>query len=353
MAPRGVIRLRCRGKHYGVVSRFSALPKSGKRWVLGAKTASATRRRLLTFAADPAAPLLQRKSAAMSRWWEPPFRYGQLQRLAPAPPVAGGARRRRPNPAQSVADGGRIFAVTCPKHVGLNMCVDQGRMTVAVCHSLFRRVAAVGDVVLFIAGAPRQDQRPPAFGHALRSVPAGRRLALGALRVDRVETAAAYQRTKTHRLDRWYRPCRGRERAVCSAPGGGRFTLRHRARFGPGPRPRAAQHRRNLSHNVPSGTSFWRSDAHLLRAPLLPRTLANNIYGKGWSGRGMKRLQGKGFKAACAFLRGLAAADLAKGSPLFADFSAGVSRLVVAARLSLGRGAAGPMRTAAVSFRKT
>ena len=39
----------------------------------------------------------------------------------------------------------------------------------------------------------------------------------------------------------------------------------------------------------------------------------------------MKRLQGKGFKAACAFLRGLAAADLAKGSPLFADFSAGAT----------------------------
>ena len=71
----------------------------------------------------------------------------------------------------------------------------------------------------------------------------------------------------------------------------------------------------------------------------------------------MKRLQGKGFKAACAFLRGLAAADLAKGSPLFADFFLRVpplvSRLVVADRLSLGRGAAGPMRTAAVSFRKT
>ena len=42
----------------------------------------------------------------------------------------------------------------------------------------------------------------------------------------------------------------------------------------------------------------------------------------------MKRLQGKGFKAACAFLWGLAAADLAKGSPLFADFFCGCHHLL-------------------------
>ena len=73
-------------------------------------------------------------------------------------------------------------------------------------------------------------------------------------------------------------------------------------------RARGRSHDRNLRHCVPSGTAFWRSDAQLQRAPILPRTLASCIFGGGWQGRGVKYLSGKAREEACKFLRKLAAA---------------------------------------------
>ena len=182
-------------------------------------------------------------------------------------------------------------------------------MTVAVCHSGLRRSVAAGDVVIFLACRERSPRiQPPAFRGALYALPAGVRVVLGILRVTLVETAAAYHGENENRLDKWYRPCRGRERAVCAAPGSRRFTLRYRVRFGPGPRPRARDHHRNLRHCVPSGTVFWRSDARLQRAPIIPRTLASCIFGGGWQGRGVKYLSGKAREEACKFLLELPAA---------------------------------------------
>ena len=130
-------------------------------------------------------------------------------------------------------------------------------MTVAVCHSVLRRSVAAGDVVIFLACRERSPRiQPPAFRGALYALPAGVRVVLGILRVTLVETAAAYHGENENRLDKWYRPCRGRERAVCTAPGSRRFTLRYRVRFGPGPRPLARDHHLNMRHLRPQWHCF-------------------------------------------------------------------------------------------------
>ena len=179
-------------------------------------------------------------------------------------------------------------------------------LTVAVCHSRFRRSARVGDILICVStlnGVIHTPLFPPAFSRAVRSLPHGSRAVLAVARVARMIPVAEYHGPRANgRLDNWYRPARANDRAPLPPLIGAWFSPRFRARFGAGPRPTAATHKRNLKFPVASSRCFWRSDGALARAPIWPQHLSQAVF-RNWRGRGVKILQGASRCAAMAFLR--------------------------------------------------
>jgi len=289
-----VIRLRWRGQQIWARSRYRSFPPARKRWILRARTLREMRRRLSPYVKDGR---WQKSCAAWGRWWTPTCAHRNLNQLLRKPAGAAGTRRR-------------LLVVTARKHVGLNTCAGGGVLTVAVCHSRFRRSVRVGDILICVStlnGVIQTPLLPPAFSRAVCSLPRGSRAVLALARITRVIPVAKYHGPRANgRLDNWYRPARANDRAPIRGDSGEWFRPRFRARFGPGPRPTVATHKRNLKFPVASSRCFWRSDGALTRAPIWSRRLSQKLFQGAksvWKGRGVKILQGAARSAALTFLR--------------------------------------------------
>jgi len=291
---RPIIRLRWHGQQVWARSRYKSFPPARKRWILEARTLPALWRRLRPYVKDGR---WQKRCAAVGRWWTPTCARRNFNQLLRTPAGAAGTRRR-------------LLVVTARKHVGLNVCVEGGVLTVAVCHSRFRRCVRVGDILICVStlnGVYKTPLCPPAFSRAVNSLPRGSRAVLALARITRVIPAATYHGPRGNgRLDNWYRPARATDRAPIIGGSGERFSARFRARFGPGPRPTAATHKRNLQFPVASSRCFWRSDGALTRAPIWGCRLTRTVFqGRNsmWRGRGVKSLRGAARSAVLAFIR--------------------------------------------------
>ena len=196
---------------------------------------------------------------------------------------------------------GRVGMVVARRHLNMGQCCVNGRLTVALCHSVARKSLGAGDGLLVVSPAPKSSNgcKPVEYKDAIKAL-GGRAVALGA-QVGRCTSPQEYcSKRGLGRPDCIYRELKKGEFApkhkVFYDEGGNKYAERARRRDGEHP-----AHSRDLKGSIIESTRYVRFPPDLSGAPMLPSALTA-VFSGGWSGRGFKWLEGEALAAACRFL---------------------------------------------------
>ena len=183
------------------------------------------------------------------------------------------------------------WVVVAPIHAGFGLTVEQGVLSVAVCHSVVRGAANVGDLVLVVSPQPSQRTAPKEYREALCKLSRNSRVVVAGFRVAMGVAVRDYQAGRwRRRRDSLYRVAREGERACWKDASGQRWVKKTRA---PHKLIEVLGHRmgdRDLRGQVLLGTRYFRSAVDLSAAPPIPPTLKNTM--SSWGGRCCKKVVG-------------------------------------------------------------
>ena len=202
-----------------------------------------------------------------------------------------------------VTSSARVGVVVMQRHLNMGQCYHRARLTVALCHSVARKGFDVGDSLLIVSPSPKQSRgcMPQEYKDAVKQS-AGRALAM-AMTIDNHYTPEQYYTKEgLGRPDCIYRAVGADEAAggtMFEDADGNQFVERSRRRFG-----EHKAHKRDLAGKILASRNFVRCPSDLAGAPCLPPALAN-VFAGGFTGRGLKWLDGAALASARRLLSGL------------------------------------------------
>ena len=190
----------------------------------------------------------------------------------------------------------RFWLVVLRTHGGAGLTLWKRKLSVAVCHSVFRKGARIGDVFLGITCAPSAELAPKAYRLAVYK--RGVRVLVAAGIVRHIPPFHGYHTSSEYsgRPDRWYRPARAGDEETWTDAAGREWGKRQvGVRYGPKPEGHVWG-TRDLTGNVPICSQFFRYNTSLEGAPDLPKPLAAHL--EHWNGYGSKTICARGDIAA-------------------------------------------------------